>query len=568
MTQNLKFDRQFFRDLWQLLKPYWTSEEKWSAYLLLAIITFCIVAFVRLGVAFNYLRRDFFDALQNFNKPLIIHLLGKYAVLLVIALLIVGYNVFLNGLLTVRWRRWLTKQYLASWLAKHTHYRMQVLYKTVDNPDQRISEDLETFPSSALSLFSNLLDAILTLVAFGVILWGLSGNLRIPLGSRVFTIPGYLLWASLLYACFGTWINAWIGRRLSNLNYLQQRFNANFRFGMARLREVSEQVALYRGETVEGNKFTQVFKTVFDNFINIIKVQKRLVFFQYGYTYITFLFELIVAMPLYFEKKIQIGGVMQIINALDNVINAFSIFITLFITLATWRSVIFRLTEFSQSMREARKIAADTDIHIIEKDEPNLVIDNLDVLLPDNTSLLQQVNLTIQPGEMVLLAGVSGIGKSTLLRALAGIWPYGRGNIYLPHNAKTLFLPQKPYLPLGTLRDALLYPMPDTIDDDRLREVLIVCGLEKFCSELNTVRNWSQELSLGEQQLIAFARIFLQKPNWIFLDEATSALDENNERKMYEKLRAYLPKATIVSIGHRSSLSQFHERKIEFTAQS
>jgi putative ATP-binding cassette transporter len=566
MSENLKFDRQFFRDLWQLLKPYWQSEEKWSAFLLLFVIIACIVAQIRLSVAFNYLRKDLFDALQNFNKPLLFHLIGKYIFLLVIAILIFGYNVYFNGLLTIRWRRWLTQCYLADWLTKHTYYRMQVINKTVDNPDQRISEDLSSFPTAALSIFSNLLDSLLTLFAFGFILWNVSGSLTVPLGAYGhFSLPGYLLWAALFYACAGTWLNAKIGRPLANFNYLQQRYNADFRFSMARLREVSEQVAMYRGETVENNKFTQFFKNIFDNFISIIKVQKRLVFFQNGYTAITYVFAILISMPLYFSKKIQIGGVVQISNALDNVITAFSVFITLFVVLANWRSVIFRLTEFSQTMRETRNDAATSKINIAEHPEPNVVVNDLDLLLPDNTPLLEHIQLTIKSGEMLLLTGASGVGKSTLLRALAGIWSYGRGTILTPKNQKTMFLPQKPYLPLGTLREALLYPTDSgDISNVEINQALTLCGLEKLQSELENTRNWSQELSLGEQQLIAFARLFLQKPDWIFLDEATSALDETNERKMYEKLREHLPKAAIVSVGHRSSLSQFHERKIEF----
>lgn len=565
MTQNLRFDRQFFRNLWQILKPYWVSEEKWSAFLLLFIIVFCIVASVRIAVIFNYLQRDIFNALQTFNKPLLMHLIWQYALLIAVAILIFGYNVYLSGLLTIRWRRWLTKVYLSDWLVKQTHYRMQVLGKTVDNPDQRISEDLDNFPTLALSIFSNLLNSILTLFAFSFILWNLSGNLTIPLGKYTFTIPGYLLWSALLYACIGTWLNAVLGKPLANLNYLQQRFNANFRFGMARLREVSEQVAMYRGEKTEDKKFTQAFKDIFDNFINIIKIQRRLVFFQNGYTYTSVVFGILIAVPLFFSHKIQIGGVTQIGDALSNVVGALSVFIALFVTLANWHSVIFRLTEFSQSMGEARNLATASKIKISEQDTDQLIIDDLDVLLPDGTPLLQHIHLAIKPGEMVLLNGPSGIGKSTLLRALAGIWPYGRGIIQMPRNAKTLFLPQKPYLPLGTLREALLYPADTSdISNEDLKKFLNSFGLEKLDKELDSVRNWSQELSLGEQQLVAFIRVFIQKPDWIFLDETTAALDETNEKMVYQKIREYLPHAAIISVGHRSSLGQFHEKKIEF----
>jgi putative ATP-binding cassette transporter len=564
MSQQLKFNKQFFRDLWALLKPYWVSEEKWIACLLLLVVITCIVAQIRIGVWFNYFRGDFFNALQNFNKPLLIKLVYEYVAMLIIAIIVFGYNVYFNGLLTIRWRRWLTQQYLADWLEKQAYYRMQVLDKTVDNPDQRISEDLDGFSSNALGIFSNLLNAVLSIFAFGAILWGLSGALHVPLGSHFhITIPGYLLWAALLYACLGTWLNAIIGRKLPGLSYLQQRYNANFRFSMARLREVSEQVAMYRGEAAEGNKFKQLFKNVYDNFVNIIKVQKRLMFFQSGYTSASFVFGLVVALPLFFAKAIQIGGVMQVLNALDNVITSFSIFISLYATLADWRSGIFRLTEFSNIMKEAQASLASSNIQIIKNKTATITVKHLDLMQPNGDYLLQNICMTIKSGETLLLTGDSGVGKSTLLRAIAGIWPYGHGTIIIPQDQKIMFLPQKPYLPLGTLRDALLYPSEtQNITNENLSQILIECGLEKFQPQLSEIRNWSYELSLGEQQLIAFVRVLLQKPDWVFLDEATSALDEINQAKMYLKLRNDLPTIGIISVGHRSSLHELHGKKI------
>lgn len=570
MNLNLKFDRLFFQDVWRLLKPYWVSEEKWPAYLLLTLIIACVSIQVMTSLAFNQFQREFFDALQNFNTPLIGHLLLRYAMLLAIFVLTIGYNSYFVGLLSVRWRRWMTNHYLTDWLSQHTYYRMQVMNKNVDNPDQRISEDLDSFPSTAVSIFTNLLSSVLMLIVFGIVLWRLSGNLHVPVGThRFFVIPGYLVWSALLYAIIGSGLMIFIGRILANLNYLQQRYNADFRFGMARLREVSEQVAIYHGEKVEKHKFQELFKRVFKNFVNIIKVQKRLMFFQNGYTAASFVVGLTAALPLFLAKKIQIGGMMQISQAFGYVLDSFSVFISLFTTFASWRSVIFRLTEFTHAMNETKTLSAASKIQVDEHAQENLMVRDLDLSLPDGTPLLQHINIMVAPGEMVLLTGQSGVGKSTLLRALAGIWPYGHGKILLPKGKSLLFLPQKPYLPIASLRDALFYPgITSSVDDNGLRKILTACGLEKFQTELEVVRNWAQELSLGEQQLIGFARVFLQKPDWLFLDEATSALDEKTEIKIYQALREYLPNITVLSVGHRSSLGQFHVRTIEFVKES
>lgn len=564
MTENLKFDRRFFGDLWRLLKPYWISEEKWSAWLLLVLMTTCVVCMVYIMVLFNQFQKEFFNALQEFNKPLLLKLIWRYVLLLVVNVLIIGYNVYFVGLLTVRWRRWLTHHYLNGWLAQQTFYRMQVFNKTVDNPDQRISEDLADFPAITLNLYTNFINSVLTLLSFSYILWSLSGSLHVPLGAKFSVdIPGYLLWGAFLYTGVGTWLNARLGRLLAMLNYQQQRYNADFRFGMARFREVSEQVAMYRGETVEGGKFRKLFQFIFDNFVSVIRVQRKLAFFQSSYTAGSYLFGLAISLPMFLAKKIKIGGLMQISNAFGYIIDALSLFISLFTTLANWRSIIFRLAEFTTTMQEVNQLSTTTKIQMQEQTDHDLIVADFTLLLPDNTSLLQHLQLNIKAGEKVLIAGPSGVGKSTLLRAFAGIWPYGQGKINLPKNVKKMFLPQKPYLPLGSLREVLYYPgESNQLNDEKISQILTSVGLEKLISELNTVRNWSHELSLGEQQLIAFARVLLQRPDWVFLDEATSALDEANELKMYRLLEAYLPGITIISVGHRSSLEQFHSRKI------
>lgn len=562
---KLKFDRQFFQEFWRLLKPYWSSEEKWTAFALLGGSIVCTIIGVRASVAVNAFNRDFFNALQNFNKAALITSLMHFGLIAVIFLLAYGYAFYFNGLLDIRWRRWLTKNYLEKWLHSHTHYRMQLNNNSIDNPDQRISEDLAQFPATTLSLFFTLFQSTLTLVSFGYILWQLSGNLTIPLGSMHIIIPGYLLWGALLYASIGTWIVGFIGKKLAGLEYQQQRFNADFRFSLVRLRESSEQVAFYRGESNENNKLHFSFREIFANYTTILALRKRLTFFTSGYGIVAELFGLFMAIPLYFQKKILLGGMMQIASAFGHVISASAIFINGFSLFAEWRAVVSRLTEFNQSMDVSQTVLSG--IKIDEHDQGDIVIHDLKVSLPDGRILLDDINFILRSGGSFLLNGRSGLGKSTFLRVLAGLWPHGEGKIQLPKDAKIFFLPQKPYLPQGSLKDVLLYPHNHPVDDRILEDALERCSLIKLHHRLNEVKNWTQELSLGEQQLIAFVRLFINKPDIIFLDEASSALDEKTESKVYRNLREFLPRATIVSIGHRSSLHQFHEESIMLSKQ-
>lgn len=558
--QNLKFNKQFFKDFWELFKPYWSSEEKWSAWGLFSLNIIFILAEVRANVILNSINKDFFNALQEFNRVALFTAFWHAIVVIVVVLFCFGYGFYFNQLLSVRWRRWLTTHYLDKWLSNHTHYRMRILDQNVDNPDQRISEDLAQFPTSTLTLFFLLFQSSLMLVSFGFILWQLSGDLTFPLAGTHIVIHGYLCWAALLYAIVGTWITGFMGRKLARLNYQQQQFNADFRFSLVRLRETSEQVAFYKGESAENKKFSGLFSKIFNNFINMISLQKKLMFFTNGYNNAAHMFGLAISFPLYLAKKIQLGGVMQISGAFSTVISSLSVFVNSFASFADWRSVIHRLAEFKRSMEI--KSESISQISISQHPHPDIIINNLSIFTPEGRLLLHEVDLVLHSGKSILLSGKSGLGKSTMLRAIAGIWAHGKGVILIPNDQSMLFLPQKPYLPLGSLREVLLYPHVENINDQTLINTLEIIGLHKFINKLDENKNWMHELSLGEQQLIAFARIFLTKPDIIFLDEATSALDEEMELKMYKTIREFLPNSTIVSVGHRSSLHQFHEQVI------
>lgn len=564
---NLKFDKKFFCDLWNLLKPYWRSEERKSAWGLLLLMITCVFGEATGGVMYNYFYKFFYNALQAIDKWKIIYALCFFLAARLLLTLSLSGIVFFGGLLSIRWRRWLTKDYLKIWLHDHNHYRMQVLTKNIDNPDQRISEDLDRFVTQTLHLLFGpwmLLQSFLYLISFGYILWDLSKKFVFHVGSASWNIPGYLFWVALLYATIGIWLINLIGKKLSSLDCLQQRLNADFRFSLVRLREASEQVSLSRGEAIEKEKFHGLFDLIFRNFIDIVFVKTWISLFDRGFDYFSYAMGFAISMPFFLSKAIGLGIVMQISSAYGSVISGFFTFISSFSEFADWRAVIHRLTEFRHSIAALPQVVDQKIIHK-KHDASSVLVSNLQLTLPHGKKLLQPINLEINQGERVLLSGPSGCGKSTFLRTLAGIWVHGEGEIHVPSTAKVLFLSQKPYLPLGSLKELLSYPH-STYPDDKIDEVLILCRLEKFKSQLNEVKNWSHELSLGEQQLVSFSRIFLHEPDLLFLDEATSSLDEATEAQLYETLKARLPNITLISVGHRNTLRAFHERVIDIQA--
>jgi putative ATP-binding cassette transporter len=408
------------------------------------------------------------------------------------------------------------------------------------------------------------LRAVVTLISFVAILWGLSGMLTIPLRGSSITLPGYLIWAALLYALAGTWLTNWIGRPLVRLNFDQQRYEADFRFSLVRFRENTEGVALYRGEAGELRTFGERFASVVRNWWDIMRQQKRLTWFTAGYGQAAVIFPYLVVAPRYFRGQILLGGLMQTAAAFGQVQDSLSFIISSYTDIAEWRSVVERLAGFESALELARtQTATDSGIHHSRDDGEDLIVDGLDIELPGGRTLIANVNLSIAPGESVLLSGPSGAGKSTLLRAIAGIWPFSCGTIRMPSNTRVLFLPQKPYLPIGTLREVVSYPMlAGDVDDAMLVETLEAVGLPELTEKLDASAHWALQLSPGQQQCIAFARALAQKPDWLFLDEATSSVDEATEAHLYRLVRDRLPGTTLFSVGHRSTLRPFHARHL------
>jgi putative ATP-binding cassette transporter len=554
----------FLRQAWDLAWPYWKSDEKWSAIGLLAAVIALNLITVWLNVRFNYWNNDFYNALQQYDWP---EFWRQFAIFgaLALAFIVVGvYSSYLRGILHIRWRRWLTERFLRNWLEDQAYYRMQLNQATTDNPDQRISDDLNRFASISLTLSLGLLSSFVTLVSFLSILWTLSGALTIPLGGGAsIDIPGYMVFAALIYAVAGTMLTRWIGYPLIRLNFDQQRYEADFRFSMVRLRENAENVAFYGGEAREFDTFQTRFVRVVANWWGIIKRRKKLTWFTYGYDQVAIVFPFLVAAPRYFDKVIQLGGLMQIASAFRQVQESLSFIISSYTEIAEYQSVVQRLAGFREKMNEIAAEQQRPQAIEIVRDGTGVAVDALDLNLPDGRSLRPDITLAATPGKSLLITGASGAGKSTLLRAIAGLWPFGRGRIRVG-DGRYLFLPQRPYLPLGTLADALVYPRSAAeLPRDNLAEALRTVGLPELVDRLEEEANWAQRLSIGEQQRLAFARVLLARPEIVFLDEATSALDEAAEVSLYRLLREAPWKPTIVSVGHHGTLRRFHDAVVD-----
>ena len=556
--QRFNLTRQFFRDVWYLTKSYWQSEEKKKAFFLLGCIIALTLGVVYMLVLLNQWNNSFYSALQNYDAKKIFDELIHFSWLAAIYILLAVYSYYLQQTLILNWRRWLTTRFIDIWLQKKTYYNLQMFGKDTDNPDQRISEDVRQFVEMTLSFGIGILKAFCTFASFVVILYNLSGSLSFTFMGKTWTINGYMLWASLLYSVIGTYITHLVGRKLVKINFIQQKYEADFRFSMIRLRESAESVAFYRGEAQEGSVFKQRFKMLLDNFWKLVNKQKQLVFLNSGYSQIAIIFPFVVAMNRYLTKEVTLGGLMQVASAFGRVQDSLSYFVDMYSSIAQWQAVVMRLTYFGRHMHEVSQQAER--FHVERFAAADVVeVSNMQINLPDGKPLLENLSFTLHPGHNVLIKGVSGSGKSTLLRAISGIWPFVDGKIFLPERDKLMFIPQKPYLPLGTLRAALNYPGNKPIDDTELIYLMDLCQIGYLKDKLDLEADWSHVLSVGEQQRLAFVRAHIQQPQWLFLDEATSALDEDTEATMYSLLQERLTQTTVVSVGHRSTLNKYHE---------
>ena len=589
---------------WQLLKLYWQSEQRVSAYIFFVIVMLMTICLVGFDVIFSYWFNYFYNALQAYDKRTTIYLLVFFCILAAFNIVVAVYRYYISQLFGLRWRRWLTYQFINRWLSKRDYYYLENFDEHTDNPDQRIQDDIFQLVSSSLTLFVGIISAITTFIGFIYVLWGLSGEINLSLGILgTWHIPGYLVWVAVVYSTVGTYVTFKIGHPLVSLNFEQQRREATFRFAAIDVRSHAEHVALYRGEKHQKGILNRLFSGVLENYYFIILRQKIILWFTLGFNQTAVVLPLLVALPNYFGRVFMLGGLMQSLRAFSSLQEALAFLVNSFTQIAEWRAVMQRLTTFVNHMQTIDdKVKTYHQLILTTKPKNKIVAKQLSIYTPRDEVLLKNINEELIHGQHYLIKGVSGIGKSTFVRTIAGIWPFAIGEIDLPDEKKILYLPQKPYMPIGSLAEALMFPdkihiktaLHDDMvvhDDERksipvkkasllkflkqtkqenfqdklkqqLMDMLRLCRLDNLALRLDEVATWSSQLSPGEQQRIAFVRVLLHKPDWVFLDESTSMLDLDNEKYLYGLLRTQLPHCSIVSVGHRLTLDSMHDHVI------
>lgn len=553
VTRSTQWGRQFLRLGW----PYLTPRRSWKPALTLALILLLAMFSVRMNVLFSLWYNGFYSALQALDQKAFWFFLGVFGVLATVHVLRALLAAYISQAFDIEWRTWLNDRLTQDWMEGDAYYRDHFLKEPVDNPDQRIQLDITTFVTSSRTLSIGTADAVVSLVTFTGMLWGLSGALAI-MGVE---IPRAMVFMVYIYVLIATAIAFKLGRPLIRLNFLAERLSANFRYALMRLRENSENIAFYQGERVERTTLLNRFAAVIDNAWALLFRGLKFDGFNLAVNQLAVVFPLVLQAPRFFSGAIKLGDMMQTAEAFGRVQEALSFFRMSYDGFAQYRAALDRLTGFMDANEQARALPSI----VVQKRDDALVIENVTVARPDGQKLAQGIDLTLRPGQTMLIKGASGSGKTTLLRTLAGLWPHAQGAVARPVDTAALFLSQRPYLPLGNLRSALSYPSL-VLDDAAIHAALVKAQLGHLQARLDEPVDWSNILSLGEQQRLAFARVLLNRPRIAFLDEATSAMDEGLEHAMYQLLRQELPQCMLVSVGHRSTLDGFHSHKLVLQA--
>ncbi len=550
----------FLRDVSGILLPYWRSGESRLAGAMVAGVLGLVVGRIYLDVQITNWWKGFFDAIQSLDYAGYVHQLLRYALLSLLVFPLQGCIIYLQGLLKIRWRRWLSERYVGQWLNEVNYYRVQYVDGT-DNPDQRIAEDLRILAERTVELVLDFVSTLGSLAAFSVVLW----NSQWVFAVGEVRIPGAMLWLAAFYSLAGTWVNHTMGKALAALTWEKQKWEANYRFALMRLRENAELVAVYGGEVREKYGLTGRLAQIVATQLQIIHRNKRLDWFFRGYFQLSQVLPYLPLAPLYIAGSISLGDMQQAASAFARLRMSFSWFIMNYEKLAEWKATADRVIGLEKAMIQTAALQVGGVIRATGPYREGLRVAQLDLWLPDGKPLLKGITMDILPGDRLLISGPPGCGKTAFFHAINGLWPFCRGTITLPAAARLLFIPQKPFLPIDTLRQALVYPdSADDYDTELIRQTLKDCGLSRLGGRLDEERHWQQELSPGEQQRFAFARAMLLRPQWLFLDETTSALDEASEAALYRLLADTLPQTAVVSIAHRASLIRFHEHWLDF----
>lgn len=537
------------QQFWFVTKDYFHPKRSWKPLLGVALLLLFALLSVRMNVLFSYWYKGFYDSLQALEQPafwFFIRLFALLATLHVVRSLTYSY---LQSSFSIHWQTWLNERLVNDWLGSRAYHLGRFAQPHVDNPEQRIQQDSADMISQTIGLALGLVSAVVSMYEFTGILWAQSAAMTIA----GVTIPRAMVFLVYAYVLIATVFAFWIGRPLIQLNFLNEKFNATYRYLMMRIREYSESIALYQGETVEKKGLMRGFASVIQNRWAMLWRNLKLDGYNLTVSQIAVIFPFIIQAPRLFSKEIKLGDVMQTAQAFGQVQDALSFFRETYSSFASYRAILDRLEGFKKNIQSTAQLPQPT----IQEDADKLAITGLTVSRPDGQVLIRDLTLSLNPGQSLLIRGTSGTGKTTLLRSLAGLWPFAQGTIEHPGSAQTLFLSQKPYLPIGTLKAALAYPA-ETVDLERAIVILERIQLSHLVSKLDVEQDWSQVLSPGEQQRLAFGRILINKPAVVFLDEATSAMDAGMEYSLYTMLRQRLPQAIIVSVGHRESLVALH----------